>query len=785
MEKYYKKQSPTNAPPPTIENDKNYGMPSSSKKGRVEVNLTDLPADPGLRNPISSYHPTDRDQVRRAYLQKGPCQPQDHKFPYTGCGQDKRRFNPIWFKDYGSWLEYSVEKDASFCLCCYLFGEETRYDAFITQGFKSRRKKERIENHVGGPNSVHNQAYEKCQNLLNQKQHIETIIVKQSSQARTEYRIRLKATLASVRFLLRQGLPFRGHDESEDSNNMGNFLELLQVLANQNKAIKRVVFENAPENLKLTSPKVQKDIVNAAAAETAQAIIYELGDAPFSLLVDESRDISIKEQMAIVIRYVDKRGCVIERFLAVEHVMDTKAQSLKVAIEAVFSKHGLSMSSLRGQGYDGAANMKGEFNGLQRLIQNENSTAFYVHCLAHQLQLALVAVAKDNKLIAAFFDSVSMVLNVVGGSCKRHDMLQNIQAAKVVDALNSSELESGRGLNQKTSLKRPGDTRWGSHFDTLINLIHMFSSVVDVLEIISDDNMSEHKGSATNLLCVLGDFDFAFKMHLMTDILGITNELSKLLQRKDQNIITAMELVRVSKQRLQMMRDDGWEPLLFEVHSFCDKYEILIPNISDMFVERKRSRRKAELTNLHHFRVNIFYVTIDLQLKELNRRFNVVNTELLLCVTCLDPRDLFSAFDKEKLIRLAQLYPNDFSDLDRARLDIQLATYIVDMRTNSNFVGVKGIGGLAQKMVETERDIAYPLIYLLLRLALTLPVATATVERVFSAMKIVKNRLHNRMEDEWMNDCLLAYIEKGIFNSIDDEAIMQRFQNMKNRRGQL
>ncbi|RWR92079.1 Dimer_Tnp_hAT domain-containing protein/DUF4371 domain-containing protein [Cinnamomum micranthum f. kanehirae] len=369
------------------------------------------------------------------------------------------------------------------------------------------------------------------------KQYIETVIVKQSSQARTEYRIRLKATLASVRFLLRQGLPFRSHDESEDSNNMGNFIELLQALANQNEAIKRVVLENAPENLKLTSPKVQKDIVNAAAAKTAQAIIYELGDAPISLLVDECRDISIKEQMAIVIRYVDKWGCVIERFLAIEHVIDTKAQSLKVAIEAVFSKHGLSMSSLRGQGYDRAANMKGEFNGLQRLIQNENSTAFYVHCFAHQLQLTLVAVAKDNKLIAAFFDLVSMVLNVVGGSCKRHDMLQNIQAAKVVDALNSGELESGRGLNQKTSLKRPRDTRWGLHFDTLINLIH------------------------------------------------------------------------------------------------------------------------------------------------------------------------------------------------RAKLDIQLATYIIDMRTNSNFVEVKGIGGLAQKMVETERDIAYPLIYLLLKLALTLPVATATVER--------------------------------------------------------
>ena len=63
MEKYYKRQSTTNPPSLTLKNDMNDEMPSSSKKGRVEVNLTDLPAYSGLQNPISSYHPTYRDQV--------------------------------------------------------------------------------------------------------------------------------------------------------------------------------------------------------------------------------------------------------------------------------------------------------------------------------------------------------------------------------------------------------------------------------------------------------------------------------------------------------------------------------------------------------------------------------------------------------------------------------------------------------------------------------------------------------------------------------------------------
>ena len=79
----------------------------------------------------------------------------------------------------------------------------------------------------------------------------------------------------------------------------------------------------------------------------------------------------------------------------------------------------------------------------------------------------------------------------------------------------------------------------------------------------------------------------------------------------------------------------------------------------------------------------------------------------------------------------------------------------------------------------------YPLVYLLVSLALILPVATATVEKEFSAMKIVKNRLRNRINDQWMNDSLIVYIEKDIFHSIDNEAIMQRFQNMKTRQNQL
>ena len=148
----------------------------------------------------------------------------------------------------------------------------------------------------------------------------------------------------------------------------------------------------------------------------------------------------------------------------------------------------------------------------------------------------------------------------------------------------------------------------------------------------------------------------------------------------------------------------------------------------------------------------------------------------------LNPCDSFIAFDKPKLLRLAQFYPQDFSLIELMILNDQLETYIIDMRYSSEFSKLKGISDLAQKMVETKRRIVYPLVYFLVTLALVLPVATATVERAISAMNIVKNRLRNRMRDLWMNDHLLVYIEKDIFDIIDNETIMQHFQNMKTRR---
>ncbi|GJV49000.1 zinc finger MYM-type protein 1-like protein [Tanacetum coccineum] len=188
------------------------------------------------------------------------------------------------------------------------------------------------------------------------------------------------------------------------------------------------------------------------------------------------------------------------------------------------------------------------------------------------------------------------------------------------------------------------------------------------------------------------------------------------------------------------------------------------------------------MTNDHHFRVEVFYMIIDLQLQELNTRFNEISTSLLICTASLSPVDAFCSFDKQKLLKLAEFYPKEFSSVELLALDSQPDTYIHDVRKEERFIRLKNIGELSIKLVELNKHESFDLVYLLIKLVLILPVATASVERVFSCMNFVKNKLRNSIGNQMLNDSLVTFIEKEIFSTISDDDIVNRFQNMSPRK---
>ncbi|RID45695.1 hypothetical protein BRARA_I02400, partial [Brassica rapa] len=709
------------------------------------------------------YDHNQIDEVRHIYLTRGPCQPRGHTFKQKLIGGVWRRFNPQWFDQYPDWLEYSVEQENAFCLFCYLFriqvGKQGGSDTFVSTGFSSWNKVDSFSKHVGDHSSFHNDAKNKCEDLMRQGQSIKHALHKQTDIVKGDYRIRLGASIDVCRHLLHQGLSFRAHDEKEESTNKGNFLELLKYTARQNEAVK-----------KMTSPPIQKDSAHFFAEEVTKYVIQEFNNDVFGLLVDESADVSDKEQMAVVFRFIDKFGLVKERFIGISHVKDTSSLTLKYAIDALFAKNGLSLKKVRGQGYDGASNMKGEFNGLRSLILKESRSAYYVNCFAHQLQLVVVAVAKKHVEVGEFFDMVHVLLNAVGASCKRKLILTESNRKRMEEGISKGTIKTSTGLNEDLSLKRPGNTRWGSHYKTLLRLGEMFPCIIEVLEHIQTEGMDGSKRQqAFGLLKYFHTFDFVF--YLPVDAY--------------QEILNAVSLVGSTKRQLQKLRDEGWENFVATVYSFSENNKTEVLDMEEEFVDSSRPRKKTGITNLHHYKVDCFYMVLDMQLQEFNDRFDEVNIELLVCMASLSPIDSFRQFDKSMLMRLAELYQDDFSSMERRSLEQQLDIYLDNVQKDERFTNLESLGDVARVLVDTKKHLSHPLVYRLLKLCLILPVAIASVERCFSAMNIVKTTSRNSIGDEFLSDCLVCFIEKQVIETVTNETVIRRFQDMSERRVHL
>lgn len=160
--------------------------------------------------------------------------------------------------------------------------------------------------------------------------------------------------------------------------------------------------------------------------------------------------------------------------------------------------------------------MRGEWNGLQALFMKDCPYAYYVHCFAHRLQLALVTASREVASIHQFFEKLAFVVNVVGSSTKRHDELQAAQSKEIANLLETGEIVSGKGKNQVGTVKRAGDTRWSSHFNSICSLISMYEATCTVLKIIAKDAKKfAQRANADSSYNYLKSFDFIFILHLM------------------------------------------------------------------------------------------------------------------------------------------------------------------------------------------------------------------------------------------------------------------------------
>ncbi|XP_074270944.1 uncharacterized protein LOC141594855 [Silene latifolia] len=508
----------------------------------------------------------------------------------------------------------------------------------------------------------------------------------------------------------------------------------------------------------------------------------EIGDSKFAILVDGALDVSNTEQMAIIIRFVDREGILRERFFTVVSVTDTCSQTLMDKIIMVFAQYNLQLENIRGQGYDGASNMSGQINGLQALFQTECPYAYYVHCFAHRLQLSLNAAAKGVHDVWQFFSTLTMIVNFVDSSAKRHSMLKARREEEISDLVAAGTLETGSGKNQATTLQRAGATRWGLHLRSISSLLKLFKATQSTIDDLYLNGVDKVQGEAKAVGKALKKFDFVYCLHMMHDIMRTTDFLCQTLQKKDIDILNAIHSVSIVKTKLQDLRDKGWDNLIEKVTTFCCEHDISMP---DMTAPYKKGRRDCEkdITNECYYRFNIFYCVIDFQLSELDSRFTENSKEILTLGASFDPRHNFRAFKREDVYKLAEkYYPQDFSLNDRRALDLECGFFVADVQKDSRFKNTTSVSHLCRRMFEFDKTWLYPMIYRLICLILTLPVSTATTERAFSSMNIVKSKLRNKMNDEFLDDLMVLYIERTFADSINNDDVVSEFELSGSRR---
>ena len=336
------------------------------------------------------------------------------------------------------------------------------------------------------------------------------------SQRRTviqENRKFLQTMLKIALLCARQDLALRGHDESENSENKGNFREILALLASESPTLKHQL-ESAPSNAKYISKEIQNDLLKAAAAIVPHSICEDIQSAYYySLIADECRDVSRTEQLSICLRFVSRTDNHIkERFVGFTDVHELDAASLAGETMRQLGQLGLNPSKCVSQCYDGASVMSGHLTGVQAIAQcTLGHGCLYVHCCAHRLNLVLVDTARGNNDVNNFFGLLEAVYRFFSVSTLRHDNFVNSQRLKGLHVLEIPQLS---------------DTRWACRYMA----VHLFQTRYEcLLEALGNIETSRDRSAVAEshgLMMQLKSLTFLAILCIFEEVLGLSHYLT-------------------------------------------------------------------------------------------------------------------------------------------------------------------------------------------------------------------------------------------------------------------
>lgn len=437
-------------------------------------------------------------------------QPTRESFPKTLQGGARRSFRSDWYKSH-PWLEYSQSKDAAFCFACRHFSLPDAPRTVFTslEGYtnwkKATMKDSGFCSHARSDGHVNAMfAWTENKKIMDKNTSMFGVMDEQKKKQVAENQYYIKSLAEILVLTATENIAQRGHRESLDSEKKGVFLSMLDLLGNHNPIIKKRLEQQA-KNAKYTSKTIQNEILECLAAMVKEEIIQEVKTSKqFSVIVDETKDVQKKEQMSFVLRYF-YNGVVHESFLEFEVAEHLDAAALSDKIICFLEKHGLEYKkNLVGQGYDGAAVMRGAHAGVQAKIKEVAKHAFYVHCSAHCLNLVIVDAVKSVADAGNFFSLLERLYVFMSGSYVHNKWL---------------EVQREMFDGAPRELQQLSDTRWACRHIACRNVMDRLPAIVQVLEEIASENQPQRAVEARGILAQI-DLNFAGSLVLFRKVLS-------------------------------------------------------------------------------------------------------------------------------------------------------------------------------------------------------------------------------------------------------------------------
>ena len=668
----------------------------------------------------------------------------------------KINFKASWFETY-KWLCSSHVIQKLFCWPCLLFSNKC--STWNKDGFqdllnitRALHKHEDSSEHL--KNALMLKNFESNQNTIADALHENARLYKvQFNETVRLNRLVLQTVINAVLYLGKQELAFRGHNESRDSINRGNFKELLELLISTSPLDVRNHYDKIKKVFSGDSKTIQNEIIGCVADYIIMHINNEINNTNFfSIEVDDTTDITQSSQCSLIVRFVDAKGVIVERFLGFNDVSaDRSSESLYQMLDKILDQFDYQ-HKLIGQCYDGASVMSGQLNGLQKKIKDKAPYAVFVHCLAHRLNLVLQQSFKRIYKCRIFFASISGIPSFFHHSAKRTYALT---------------LASARRIPTIT------DTRWSSNSKLMNVIVQDWAKLKEVFENIVSSEESDQKSIqlAKGFLNEFNDFEFTFLALVFNDIFGATDVLFDILQKRSLDIHFCISNIKRTCELLRGKRNTEFFTTMFN----------RAKELTKINTDKRHYAGHTEEEICCNYRL-LFYEILDHILMEMEVRFQDCERLQFLCLADITKFGNYALnFPFDALLNLQQYYGKIFAKNRRLKNELEL------LYADENYRNLS-LPELLKKISE-NKDI-FMEVFKLYCLICTIPSTSVSVERSFSCLKRLKTYSRNSISQGRLSSLALISIEKEFLEELcskhpfhDD--IIDRFAALKDRRVDL